>query len=529
MSAAVQKQGVRPVALCILDGLGLSYMKKANAYALAQTPVLDDLLARYPFTTLRASGEAVGLAEGQMGDSNVGHLNLGAGRIIYQELVRIDKAIESGVFFESAALVDAYRRAAAPGRTLHLIGLVSDGGVHSHYRHLFALLEGAAEAGVSRVAIHALLDGRDVAPTSAAGYLETVEAACREAGLGVIASVGGRYYGMDRDNRWERTGEAYDAIVHGRSRAGRTATAAAALLQQAYDARETDEFVRPGVVVDSSGEPLAPVRDGDAVVFFNFRADRARQLTRALTQPDFSGFDRGGPPPDICFVGMTPYDDTFGLPSIFVRQTVDKPLGQVVSAAGLKQFRVAETEKYAHVTFFFNGGNETVFPGEERLLVPSPKVPTYDLQPEMSAPGVAAAAAEAVRSGEYHLTVVNFANPDMVGHTGVLEAAVRAVETVDTCLGQVVAACRETGTALLVLADHGNCEQMIDYATGQPHTNHTLNPVPCVLVADDMIGRTLRPGVLADVAPTLLKLMGLDQPEEMNRQPLLVDTADGDN
>lgn len=509
---------VRPAVLCVLDGFGLSYRKKANAIAQARTPFLDELMATYPMTTLGSCGEDVGLAEGQMGDSNVGHLNLGAGRVVYQDLVRINRSIRSGDFFKIPALAETLARAARPGVTLHLMGLCSDGGVHSHLGHLVALLRAAREAGVSRAAVHAFLDGRDVPPSSAGPYLEAIESASREIGLGKIATVSGRYYAMDRDNRWDRVELAYRALAQGE---GLKAASAAEALQNAYGRAETDEFVKPSVVVGSDGTPEAVIADGDVVIFFNYRADRAREITRALTQKE--GFDRFGRDrvPDVFFLGMTSYDETFNLPHLFAPQLLVGTLGEVVASGGLRQYRVAETEKYAHVTFFFNGGEEKVFPGEQRLLVPSPKVATYDLAPEMSARPVTDAAVGAILSGEYSLVVMNYANPDMVGHTGVFEAAVKAVETVDECIGRVALAARESGAALVIIADHGNADQMENYRTGEPHTNHTLNPVPFVLVDDHRLDVRLRPGVLADVAPTVLELMGLPKPAAMTNESLL--------
>ncbi|MGE5590818.1 MAG: 2,3-bisphosphoglycerate-independent phosphoglycerate mutase [Bacillota bacterium] len=510
----------RPVMLMILDGVGMNPRKEANAVALARTPHLNEYFSKYPFTTLRASGESVGLMEGQMGDSNVGHLNLGAGRIVYQELVRVNKAITTGVFADSPVLQTVFAAAKKPGHGLHVMGLCSDGGVHSHIEHLFAILELAAKAGVENIYVHAFLDGRDVPPTSAGPYLDQIEAKLAEIGRGRIASISGRYYAMDRDKRWEREQKAYDALVLGRAPSFPSARAA---LQDAYDKGETDEFVVPRVVVGPDGKP-APYRPGDGVIFFNYRADRARQLTRALTQDSFDGFERQGGKVPVAFTGMTMYDETLvGVPRIFEPQFLTNTMGEIVSKAGLKQLRIAETEKYAHVTFFFSGGEEKVFPGEDRILVPSPKVATYDLQPEMSAYQVAAEAEKAIDSGKYDFIVLNFANGDMVGHTGVLEAGIRAVETVDACAHQVLEAVRRQNGAAIILADHGNCDQMRDYRTGKPHTNHTLYQVPCCLVCDDYIGYGLREGgVLSDATPTLVELMGLEKPAEMLRESLIL-------
>lgn len=510
----------RPVMLMILDGVGMNPRKEANAVALARTPHLNEYFSKYPFTTLRASGESVGLMEGQMGDSNVGHLNLGAGRIVYQELVRVNKAITTGVFADSPVLQTVFAAAKKPGHGLHVMGLCSDGGVHSHIEHLFAILELAAKAGVENIYVHAFLDGRDVPPTSAGPYLDQIEAKLAEIGRGRIASISGRYYAMDRDKRWEREQKAYDALVLGRAPSFPSARAA---LQDAYDKGETDEFVVPRVVVGPDGK-TAPYRPGDGVIFFNYRADRARQLTRALTQDSFDGFERQGGKVPVAFTGMTMYDETLvGVPRIFEPQFLTNTMGEIVSKAGLKQLRIAETEKYAHVTFFFSGGEEKVFPGEDRILVPSPKVATYDLQPEMSAYQVAAEAEKAIDSGKYDFIVLNFANGDMVGHTGVLEAGIRAVETVDACAHQVLEAVRRQNGAAIILADHGNCDQMRDYRTGKPHTNHTLYQVPCCLVCDDYIGYGLREGgVLSDATPTLVELMGLEKPAEMLRESLIL-------
>jgi 2,3-bisphosphoglycerate-independent phosphoglycerate mutase len=508
-------------ALIILDGWGYTRRRRGNAVRLARTPNFDELWRRHPRTLLAASGEDVGLPAGQMGNSEVGHLNLGAGRVVLQELPRIDRAIADGSFFTNPVLMQVV--AAARGHRLHLLGLCSDGGVHSHLRHLLALLELARRAGHRDVVVHAVTDGRDTPPDSARGYL------ARLAGQRV-ATVIGRYYAMDRDRRWEREEAAYRALVLGEGERAPTAEAAVA---SAYARGETDEFIRPTVV----GEP-APMADGDAVICFNFRADRMRQLTRVLFDPAFAAFARPRTP-HLAAATFTPYDDEFPLPTAFPREPVADGLGAVVAAAGLRQLRIAETEKYAHVTYFFNGGDERQLPGEERILVPSPKVPTYDRKPEMSAPEVAeracaaiAAAAGAAGAGRggcpaapdtgggLSLVVLNFANPDMVGHTGSLPAAVAACEAVDGCLGRVVAAVRARGGSCLILADHGNAEVMIDPVTGGPHTAHTTNPVPCILVTDRRV-RLRAGGRLADAAPTLLRLLGLPQPDAMTGQPLM--------
>ncbi|MHB9146685.1 MAG: 2,3-bisphosphoglycerate-independent phosphoglycerate mutase [Symbiobacteriia bacterium] len=511
----------RPVMLMVLDGVGLNPRREANALALARTPHLDHYFSHYPFTTLRASGESVGLMEGQMGDSNVGHLNLGAGRIVYQELVRVDKAIATGVLADSPVLAQVAAAARAPGHALHLMGLCSPGGVHSHLDHLLALIDIAAKQGVERIFVHAFLDGRDVPPTSAAPYLEAIENKLREVGRGAIATISGRYYAMDRDKRWDRVEKAYNAIV--RSEAEQFPSAAAAL-QDAYAKGETDEFVIPRVITGAGGRPVGPYHAGDGVLFFNFRADRARQLTRALTQDAFDGFERKGGRVPVEFAGMTMYDESLvGVPRVFEPQFLTNTLGEVVAKAGLRQLRIAETEKYAHVTFFFSGGEEKVFRGEDRILVPSPKVATYDLQPEMSAKTVAAEAVQAIQSGKYDFICLNFANGDMVGHTGVLAAGIKALETIDGVADQVLQAVLAQGGAALIVADHGNCDQMRDYQTGKPHTNHTLYQVPCCLVADDYIGYGLREGgVLADATPTLVDLIGLPKPAEMLRESLIV-------
>ncbi|MGE5508075.1 MAG: 2,3-bisphosphoglycerate-independent phosphoglycerate mutase [Chitinophagales bacterium] len=512
--------GSRPVVLCIMDGWGINPRREGNAVLLAATPNLDRLYARYPTSQLQASGEAVGVMEGQMGDSNIGHLNLGAGRVVYQDLVRISRAIRTRDFYENQAIRAAMRHARDKGTRLHLMGLVSPGGVHSHSAHLYALLELAKDLDLrpDQVFIHAFLDGRDVPPSSARAYLAELEAKCGEFGVGRIATVSGRYYAMDRDKRWDRVEKAYRAMVEGE---GLTARSADEAVEVAYGRGETDEFVVPTVLQDADGGPVATIRPDDAVIFFNFRFDRARELTYAFTRDDFAGFPRA-PLPGLFFVCLTRYDETVHAPVAFPPQELTNTLGEHLGKLGKRQLRTAETEKYAHVTFFFNGGVEEPSPGEDRKLVPSPRVATYDLQPEMSAYPVADGVVAAVESGTYDLIVVNFANGDMVGHTGVLEAAIKACEAVDACVGRVADAVVRAGGAMLLTADHGNCEQMIDYETGEPWTAHTLNPVPVCLIDEARRAFRLREGILADVAPTLLELMGLPVPGEMTGQSLLV-------
>ena len=510
------------VVLVILDGWAIGPDYPGNAILAASTPVMDRLQASYPMTTLRCSGRDVGLPDGQMGNSEVGHLNLGAGRIVYQLITRIDLAIEDGSFFENPALLAAVERASQPGRTLHLLGLIGDGGVHSHQRHLEALLELAARRRLERVAVHAFTDGRDTEPTSGLEFMRRLLARMEELGTGYVASISGRYYAMDRDKRWDRTRRAYDAIVCGQ---GPTATDPVAAIQQSYARDVTDEFIDPVVITGSDGQPIGPIADGDAVVFFNFRADRARQLTQALTDPSFTAFERCRFPRDLLMVTMAEYEPDFPVLVAFPTENVRRPLAEVLSEAGLRQFHTAETEKYAHVTYFFNGGREEPFPGEDRKLVPSPKVPTYDLKPEMSAPGVTDAALAAIDSGRYAFVLINYANPDMVGHTGVFEAAVRAVECVDECLGRIVQATLGRGGVAIVTADHGNADEMLIPGTNEVWTAHTKNPVPFVVVApDDSPYRHTRlraGGRLADVAPTVLQILGLPQPEEMTGQSLI--------
>ena len=507
-----------PVALIVLDGFGMSAAREGNAIALARTPNLDKLFATYPWATLKASGLAVGLPEGQMGNSEVGHLNMGAGRVVYQELTRINLAVEDGSLFENEVLVSAMDGAIAEGRAVHLMGLVSDGGVHSHQEHLYALIRMAAARGATRIYAHAFLDGRDVPPESGLGFVRQLEAVLADVGVGRVASVMGRYYAMDRDNRWERVERAWRAIALAEAP---TVSSAAAAIQASYDAALTDEFVEP-VVVPREDDPHA-LRDGDAVIFFNFRPDRAREISRALVDPAFIGFTR---PvfPQVRFVCLTEYDPTIPAPIAFPKDLPCCVLADVIAEAGLRQLHIAETEKYAHVTFFFNGGVEVPKEGEERVLVPSPKVPTYDLQPEMSAPEVTRRLVEAIREDRADFYIVNYANCDMVGHTGVLDAAIVAVETVDAAVGAVVSAVRERAGSAIVTADHGNAEQMVDPSGGGVFTAHTLDPVPFIVVADAVTG-VAAGGILADVAPSLAALLGIDPPAEWTGSSLLTFAA----
>jgi 2,3-bisphosphoglycerate-independent phosphoglycerate mutase len=508
-------RNARPVVLVVLDGFGYRAEREGNAIALSRTPTWSRLWERQPRALLQASGRAVGLPEGQMGNSEVGHLNLGAGRVVKQDLVRITESIEDRSFFENQALVDACDGVKRTGGTLHIVGLMGDGGVHALDQHLFALVDLAAQRGVDRVAIHALIDGRDTMPTSGLGFMRTTLA--RISGKARIASLGGRYFGMDRDRRWERVRKWFDAAVHG---VGPTVTDPLQAIESAYDRGETDEFITPCVVTEA-GRPVAPMRDGDAVICLNFRSDRMRQFVRALMDPGFDGFDTGVRP-RLTLATMTSYDRTFSFPIAFAPFSMARIMAEVVSGAGRTMFRTAETEKYPHVTYFFNGGIEVPFPGEERELVPSPKVATYDLQPEMSAPGVTDVLCRAIEGGSFDFTLCNYANCDMVGHTGVLPAVIKAVETVDECLARVVQAAERAGACLLVTADHGNCEQMIDPVGGGPHTAHTTNPVPLVVV-DPAGDRLLRDGgALCDVGPTILAMLGLDQPDEMTGRDLRV-------
>lgn len=503
---------MRPIAIIIMDGFGISPTQEGNAIAHARKPNLERLWKEYPTTTLKASGLAVGLPRGQMGNSEVGHLNLGGGRIVYQDLTRISLAVENGTFASNPVLQEAMNLARKGGSKLHLIGLLSDGGVHSHITHLYALLEMARSMDLSRVFVHAILDGRDVPPRSALGYFRDLEEKFSQTGTGSTATVSGRYYTMDRDRRWERVEKAYRCLVYGE---GLRADSAEEAVRKGYDRGENDEFIMP-TVVDDKGM----VDDGDSIIFFNFRPDRAREITRAFVDKDFQEF--ATKPIRVHYTCMTQYDATLNAPVAYPAENLIDTLGEVVSRAGLKQLRIAETEKYAHVTYFFNGGKEEVNPGEDRVLIPSPKVATYDLQPQMSAYEVRDELLARLDSGRYDLVVLNFANPDMVGHTGIFEAAVKAVEVVDGCVGEIVNRILSLGGAVLLTADHGNAEKMQDSDTGQPHTAHTTNPVPFTLITSDRKSYRLREdGILADVAPTALELMHIPQPEAMTGRTLI--------
>jgi 2,3-bisphosphoglycerate-independent phosphoglycerate mutase len=503
-----------PVVLLILDGWGYRPEREGNAIAMANVPTWDRLWARAPRTLLAASEEAVGLPCGQMGNSEVGHLNLGAGRVVKQDLVRINDAIKGGSFFENPVFVEACRQVKANGGTLHLVGLIGQGGVHAIDTHLLALLDLAERQGVPRVAIQVMLDGRDTMPRSGLGYLEELLSAAK--GRAVVGSVGGRYFGMDRDHRWDRTEKWYNSAVRG---VGPSATDPLQVVRDAYARDVTDEFVVPTAIVDASGQPVAPMRDGDAVICFNYRSDRMRQIVRSLTVPDFNGFDVKDRP-KLNVATMTVYDQKFDVPVAFPPQSMARIVGEVVSDAGFTMLRTAETEKYAHVTYFFNGGVETPFKGEDRRLVPSQKVATYDLAPEMSAPGITDVLCAAITSKEHDFVLCNYANADMVGHTGNVPAVIKAVETVDQCLARVIEAAERTGTRLLITADHGNCEMMIDPATGGPHTAHTTSPVPFLVVNGEDTHRLRDGGALRDVGPTILRMLGLERPAEMDGRDL---------
>lgn len=500
--------------LMILDGFGDNKNKDGNAIQLAKTPNIDRLMKKYPNTDIFTSGLHVGLPEGQMGNSEVGHTNIGAGRIVYQELTRITKSIEDGDFFSNAELIGAIDNCKKNHTKLHILGLVSDGGVHSHIRHLYALLELAKRRDFEDVYVHCFLDGRDTPPASAENYILKLQDKMKEKGVGKIASISGRFYAMDRDKRWNRVKEAYDAIVNG---VGEKATTALSAIEASYQKEVFDEFVKPTVICNGE-TPVATIEENDSVIFFNFRPDRARELTRTLVDKDFNEFDTKKM--NLFFVCFTQYDET--MPNVkiaFKPESLVNTFGEYISNNGLKQLRIAETEKYAHVTFFFNGGEEKEYEGEDRILVPSPKVETYDLKPEMSALEVTDKVVDAINSGKYDSIILNYANPDMVGHTGSLEAAVKAVETIDGCVARVVEAIEKQNGILIITADHGNAEQMVDYKTGEPQTAHTTNPVPLILVG--LEGIKLKEGKLADLAPTMLDIMGLEKPEEMTGESLI--------
>ena len=508
----------KPTVLMILDGYGLNDKKEGNAVYLAKTPVMDKLMAEYPFVKGNASGLAVGLPDGQMGNSEVGHMNMGAGRIIYQELTKITKSIEDGDFFENKALLAACENVKKQDSALHLMGLVSDGGVHSHNTHIYGLLELAKRQGLKKVYVHCFLDGRDTPPASGKEYVEELEAKMEEIGVGEVATVSGRYYAMDRDNRWDRVERAYKALVKGE---GVKAGSAVEGIQASYDAEKTDEFVEP-MVIEKEGKPVATVKENDSIIFFNFRPDRARELTRTFCDDEFEGFDRGARI-QTTFVCFTEYDVTIENKMVaFVKEKITNTFGEFLAAHGLKQARIAETEKYAHVTFFFNGGVEEPNEGEDRILVKSPKVATYDLKPEMSAYEVCDRLVDAIKSDKYDVIIINFANPDMVGHTGVEAAAIQAIEAVDKCVGRAVEAIKEVDGQMFICADHGNAEQLIDEETGEPFTAHTTNPVPFIIVNADPSYKLREGGCLADIAPTLIEMMGMEQPEEMTGKSLLI-------
>ena len=502
--------------LMILDGYGINEKTEGNAVKLANTPHLDEILSKNPNTIIHTSGKDVGLPDGQMGNSEVGHTNIGAGRIVYQDLAKITKSIEDGDFFSIPEFTKAVENCKEHNSKLHLIGLVSDGGVHSHNRHLYGLLEMAKRKGFENVYVHCFMDGRDTPPASGENYIVELEEKMKEKGVGKIATISGRFYSMDRDKRWQRVELAYNAMVKGE---GEKAKSAVSAVEESYQREEFDEFIKPTVITNPNGEPVAKIEENDSVIFFNFRPDRAREITRAIVDPKFDGFERKYF--KTYFVCMTPYDET--MPNVeiaFKKEEIKNTFGEYISKLGLTQLRIAETEKYAHVTFFFNGGNEKQYEGEDRILVPSPKVETYDMKPEMSAGEVTDKVIEAINSRKYDAIILNYANPDMVGHTGNIEATEKALEFLDGCVERVVEAIKKNNGTLLITADHGNSEQMIDYKTGEPHTAHTTNPVPLAMVG--RVNRKLKEGRLADIAPTMLDIMGLDKPAEMTGESLLI-------
>ena len=508
----------KPVVLMILDGYGLNSSTKGNGVALAKTPVMDKLMTEYPYVKGYASGLAVGLPDGQMGNSEVGHLNMGAGRIVYQELTRITKSIEDGDFFENTELLGAIENCKKNNSDLHLYGLLSDGGVHSHITHVFALLELAKRNGIKNVYVHCFMDGRDTAPDSGKDFIAKLYDKMEELGVGEIASVTGRYYAMDRDNRWDRVEKAYRALTLGE---GNQAACGKCAIKASYEAGKTDEFVEP-TVITKDGKPVGVIKDKDSVICFNFRPDRAREITRCFCDDEFTGFDRGSRK-NVYYVCFTDYDVT--IPNKYVafkKEKITNTFGEFLAANNMTQARIAETEKYAHVTFFFNGGIEEPNKGEDRILVKSPKVATYDLQPEMSALEVCDKLCDAIRSDKYDVIIINFANPDMVGHTGVVDAVVKAIETVDACVGRAVEAVKEKDGVMFICADHGNAEVLVDENTGEPYTAHTTNPVPFILVNYDNEYTLKENGKLCDIVPTLIDIMGMEKPAEMTGQSLLI-------
>lgn len=509
----------KPVVLMVLDGYGLSDKTEGNAIALADTPVMDRLMKECPFVPGNASGLAVGLPDGQMGNSEVGHMNIGAGRIIYQDLTSITKAIEDGDFFQNEELLEAIHNCKENGSDLHLWGLLSDGGVHSHNTHLYGILELCKREGLSNVYVHPFLDGRDTPPASGRDYVAELVDKMKEIGVGRVASLSGRYYAMDRDNRWDRVEKAYAALVYGE---GESATDPVQAMEASYSKEVTDEFVLPTVITEND-QPIATVKPNDSVIFFNFRPDRAREITRAFCDDDFTGFERRNGRIPLTYVCFKDYDENIPNKLVaFKKQSIENTFGEYLAKMGKKQLRLAETEKYAHVTFFFNGGVEEPNKDEDRTLVKSPAVATYDLQPEMSAPEVGEKLDAAITSGLYDVIIINFANPDMVGHTGVIPAAIKAVERIDACVGSAVDAVKKVDGVLFICADHGNAEKMIDYETGAPHTAHTTNPVPFILVNYGQDVKLREGGCLADIAPTLLEIMELPQPDEMTGKSLIV-------